>query len=358
MKYIIFALPLFLMACGGSTNNQVENNEQETSSTIEFFGNTQGTTFSVFVNDPINLELEEIETTLHNFDLALSTYIPNSIVSHLNDTKSNVFMYRDSFGYFNRCYLLSQEVYRVTEGAFDPTVYPLIDGWGFLKDRSHRPDSAAVDSLRSLIGFTAGYHFNPIQVSDTAVASTIIKNTPNAKLDFNAIAQGIAVDVLAELIESKGGKNYFVEIGGEIRVNGKNKDGNFWNIGIDKPVENSSANDRVIYEIVSIDNRSIATSGSYRKFYEEDGIKYSHTINPKTGYPVTHTLLSATVVADNCGLADAMATAMMVMGPDKGMDFVKAHPELNIEVYLMFNNAKHRLETYYTEGFKEMIVED
>jgi thiamine biosynthesis lipoprotein len=195
-------------------------------------------------------------------------------------------------------------------------------------------------------------------VSDSAIASTIIKNTPKAKLDFNAIAQGIAVDVLAELIESKGGKNYFVEIGGEIRVNGRNKDGNYWNIGIDKPLENSTANDRVIYEIVSLENKSIATSGSYRKFYEEDGLKYSHTLDPKTGYPVTHNLLSASVIADNCGLADALATAIMVMGPDKGMDFVNAHPELNIEVYLIFNNSKDRLETYYTEGFKEMVVEN
>jgi thiamine biosynthesis lipoprotein len=358
MKYILFALPFFLLACGGSTNQSPEKEAEEASSTIEFFGNTQGTTFSVFVNDPIDIELAELEETLHNFDLALSSYIPNSILSHLNETSSNVFMYRDSFGYFNRCYTLSQEVYELTEGAFDPTVYPLIDGWGFFKDMAHKPDSSEIDFLRSLIGFTAGDHFNPIQVSDTAIASTIIKNTPKAKLDFNAIAQGIAVDVLAELIESKGGKNYFVEIGGEIRVNGRNKDGNYWNIGIDKPLENSTANDRVIYEIVSLENKSIATSGSYRKFYEEDGLKYSHTLDPKTGYPVTHNLLSASVIADNCGLADALATAIMVMGPDKGMDFVNAHPELNIEVYLIFNNSKDRLETYYTEGFKEMVVEN
>lgn len=358
MKYFFIALPLFLMACGGTSNQTEENLETETSSAIEYFGNTQGTTFSVIVNDKIDLSLEEIEATLHDFDLALSTYIPNSIVTHLNESPAGLFEYTDTFGYFNRCYQLSQQVYAQTNGAFDPTVYPLIEGWGFLKDRGNKPDSSKVDSLRALLGFQDGYHFKPIQMSDTAINSSILKNTPGAKLDFNAIAQGIAVDVLAELIEKKGGKNYFVEIGGEIRVNGKNKEGNYWNIGIDKPVENSSANDRVIYEIVTIENKSIATSGSYRKFYEEDGIKYSHTLDPSTGYPVTHTLLSATVVADNCGLADGLATALMVMGPDNGMKFIQEHPELNVEVYLIFNNSKERLETYYTDGFKEMIVED
>ena len=359
MRILLLLLPVMsLMACGGSNLTEDQPN-QIAENSIEFFGNTQGTTYSVIVNDKIKLENHELEEVLHQFDLALSGYIPNSIVTKLNEAPAGAFEYIDSFGYFNRCYKLSQTVFDSTGGLFDPSVYPLVDGWGFLRDIDKVPDSSAVDSLKRLVSFVNGYHFNFISgniiASDSLIKSKIIKNTPNAKLDFNAIAQGLAVDVLAELIEAKGAKNYFVEIGGEIRVKGKNSEGNFWRIGIDKPVENSNSEDRVIYEIIQVDNKSVATSGSYRKFYEKDGVKYSHTLNPKTGYPVQHSLLSATVVANDCATADAYATALMVMGPEKGIAFVNSHPELQLEAYLIFNNAKNRLETYYTEGFKALI---
>lgn len=347
-----------LIGCNQPTpENAQEQKVQEKS--IEFFGNTQGTTYSVIVNDNISLTSSEIDSLLADFDIALSGYIPNSTITHLNEAGPGLFEYTDTADYFNRCYQLSQEIYHATNGAFDPTVFPLVKGWGFLKNVGQEvPDSTTVDSLRALTGFKNGYHFNFLVNDDSLPANKIVKNTPAAQLDFNAIAQGLAVDVLAEFIERKGAKNYFVEIGGEIRVNGKNAEGEFWRIGIDKPIEDSNAEDRVIYEIVQIENKSIATSGSYRKFYEQNGVKYSHTLNPKTGYPVQHSLLSATVIADDCATADAMATALMVMGPDKGIQFVNDHPELKIEAYLIFNNHKDRLETYYTKGFKELIYED
>jgi len=365
MKQYLF-IPLFfiLISCGGATEENDVDQEAQKSERIELFGNTQGTTYSIIVNDPIELTSKEVDSVLHEFDLALSTYIPNSIVSRLNDASAGEFSYDDEHGFFNDCYQMSQVVYKETKGLFDPTVYPLVAGWGFFKDIENVPDSAAVDSLRALTSFTNGYHFNFLKsilegegMQDTVAASMIIKNTPNAKLDFNAIAQGQAVDVLAELISSKGAKNYFIEIGGEIRVAGKNSEKEFWRIGIDKPIEGSDASDRVLQEIVQLDNQSIATSGSYRKFYEKDGVKYSHTLNPKTGYPVKHTLLSATVVAPDCAMADAYATALMVMGPDEGIKFVNDNRHLGLEAYLIFNNNKDRLETYYTEGFGELILD-
>jgi len=253
---------------------------------------------------------------------------------------------------------MSQEVYATTNGAFDPTVYPLVDGWGFMKDIENVPDSSVVDSLRALVGFENGYHFKYVKSvnANGEPTTSIIKNTPGAQLDFNAIAQGLSVDVLAEELEKRGAKNYFVEIGGEIRVSGLNADGNEWSIGIDKPIENSTAETRELQEIVKITNKSIATSGSYRKFYKKNGIKYSHTLNPKTGYPVTHSLLSTTVVTKSCAMADAMATAFMVMGPQKAIAFIESHPELNLEVYLIYINDKDQFETYYTPAFGEMIV--
>ncbi len=345
-------------ACTQSVETSQIQKESEMSKALTFYGNTQGTTYSVIVNDKIDVEHNEIEDLLHQFDLALSSYIPQSILSQLNNASAGQFEYVDSNRFFNRCLEQSTYIYNQTNKAFDPTVYPLVDGWGFMQNIENVPDSAVIDSLRGLVGFQNGYHFTfkPSQSDSTIEKSYIIKHTPAAKLDFNAIAQGLSVDVVCELLESKGAKNYFVEIGGEIRVKGHNAEGQLWNIGIDKPIENSDAQNREIQEIIALNNKAIATSGSYRKFYEKDGIKYSHTLNPKTGYPVKHSLLSTTVVADNCALADGLATAFMVMGTDEAVKFIKSEKIPNIEVYLIFYNSKGRIETYMSKGFKKMLL--
>ena len=361
-KIFLLALSaIFLVSCSGNSTSNQSTDSTASAKKLEFFGNTQGTTFSVICNDDIKITIEEIEEILHNFDLALSSYIPNSIITKLNEAPAGEFIYEDPYNYFNRCYQISYLLWRTSNASFDPTVYPLVDGWGFFNDMENVPDSSVVDSLMRLVGFQDGYHFTFFTHTDSLgnviPDNKILKRTSNAKLDFNGIAQGLAVDVLAEKLESRGAKNYFVEIGGEIRVKGVNSEGNLWRIGIDKPVENSTAEDRQIQEVVNIKDKSLATSGSYRRFYEKDGVKYSHTIDPKTGYPVSHSLLSVTVVADNCATADAMATAFMVMGADKSIAFLNEHPELGLEVYLIFNNAKGRMETYYTRNFQDLIVE-
>ncbi|MBN4077579.1 FAD:protein FMN transferase [bacterium AH-315-C20] len=325
---------------------------------MEFYGNTQGTTFAVICNDDIDITTEEIETILDDFDLALSSYIPNSTISKLNAAGAGVFEFRDSGNYFRRCYDISKRVFNLSNGRFDPTVFPLVDAWGFFgNEQKDIPDSARVDFLRALSGFELAGHFNYLGSSDSiATDSTIYKIqkiTPNSQLGFDAVAQGLAVDILAECLESKGARNYFVEIGGEIRVKGVNTEGELWSIGIDKPIENSTTETREIQKIVKLDDRSIATSGSYRRFYEKDGLKYSHTIDPRSGYPVQHSLLSTSVIADDCAMADAMATTFMVMGADSTMAFVKEHPELGLDVYLIFINEKGLMETYYTAAFKD-----
>lgn len=357
MKQTLPFLFLFVLLSCGSPESK-NSDTAVSGNPIEFFGNTQGTTFSVIINDDIDISMEEIESTLKDFDLALSTYIPESFISELNNGPAGAIELKDPYGYFERCFSKSEEVYQITNGAFDPAVYPLVEGWGFMSDISENtPDSAKVDSLRSLLGMTR--HFGRVEIiaEDTMLRNDIVKFTPGAKLDFNAVAQGLAVDVIAEMIEAKGGKNYFVEIGGEIRVKGKNKDGVFWRIGIDKPIDDSNEENRELQEIIQIENRSVATSGSYRKFYIKNGEKYSHTLDPKTGYPVKHNLLSATVVADDCATADAFATTFMVLGTEKTKKFLAEHDSLNLEAYLIFTNDKDRLETYYTSGFSEMITE-
>lgn len=362
MKKNLFGIVflIVLIGCGQESNQSTnkENSIKVQDKLIEYYGNTQGTTYAVLCNDQIDLTHQEIDNTLGEFDLYLSSYIPNSVLSKLNNAPAGKFIYVDSFNYFNRCLNQSLNIFDLTNGAFDPSVYPLVDGWGFMKDVENVPDSIVVDSLLNLVGFQNGYHFSyyPSQSDSTLEQSMIVKNTPNTKLDFNAIAQGLSVDVLCELLDEKGAQNYFVEIGGEIRVKGLNKEGKLWSIGIDKPIEKSTPQNRELQEIIRLDNKAVATSGSYRKFYEKNGVKYSHTLNPKTGYPVTHSLLSATVVADNCALADGLATAFMVMGPEKSVKFIKSEKIKDIEIYLIFYNSKGRVESYYTPGFKDLIV--
>jgi thiamine biosynthesis lipoprotein len=175
-------------------------------------------------------------------------------------------------------------------------------------------------------------------------------------LDMNAIAQGYAVDVLAGFFDERGIRNYLVEIGGEVRTMGQNRFGYDWRIGIDKPIDGLQLPGVQMQAVINLSGRSLATSGNYRRFYVEDGIKYSHTIDPSTGYPVQHGLLSATVVADDCMRADAYATAFMVMGYEKARQYLEEHTGL--DAYLIFNDEQGEYRVWYTEGLKKMLSEE
>lgn len=304
----------------------------------------------------MDVTTEEIEKILDDFDKSLSGYLDSSLITRINTSSAGVIVYEDLDHYFNRCYKVSRRIHRLTDGAFDPTIHPLWTVWDF-NEGGKVPDSSVVDSLMRFIGFGEGVHFTFSEEQDTLEQYRLQKHTSGASLGFDGIAQGLAVDILAEMLESKGAKNYYVEIGGEIKVKGVNNQGEEWRIGIDKPIDGSDQSDRQIQEIVQIGDRAIATSGSYRKYFIEDGVKYSHTIDPRTGYPVKHTLLSASVVAETCAMADGLATAFMVMGAEKAMDFVNDHPELNLDVYLIFENDKGRLETFYSKNFRHLFAD-
>ena len=353
---------VFLFVLIGCSETPKEDSSFETTTeetSIEFYGNTQGTTYAIICNDEIQITNEEIDQSLAEFDLALSAWIKESTLSLFNEAPAGEFEYDDPNGYFNRCYALSNELYNITNGNFDPTLFPIIDAWGFYNKNNTALDSSEVDSLLAFTGFRKG-HLNFIYIEDTSgfkiPNNRIIKNTPQVKLDFNGIAQGLAVDVICEKLIERGAKNYYVEIGGEIRISGRNREGDDWRIGIDKPIENSTADEREITEIIQLTNCGIATSGSYRNFFESDGKTYSHTINPKTGWPVTHKLISATVVSNTCANADALATACMVMGPEKSIDFFMSDTLGLGEIYLIYENNKGRIETYASPGFQEFIV--
>ncbi|GAB5418082.1 MAG: FAD:protein FMN transferase [Crocinitomicaceae bacterium] len=316
-------------------------------------GETQGTTYGIILDDPESkIHKEEIDSILHDFDMYFSSYIDSSVIGMFNKTHDTV-TFRDHKGHFEWLMTESQKICRLTDGSFDPSVYPLVKAWGFFSDTLRTPSEAELDSLRKNVGFNSEMYYYSNNQNDVPGFNVLSKTNTNFRIDFNAIAQGYSVDVLANYLDENNIKDYYVEIGGEIVVKGKNKENIDWRIGIDSP--NQEGTTRVIENVVNISDKAIATSGNYRKFYVKDGVKYAHTIDPKTSAPVQHSLLSATVIADNCTYADAYATAFMVMGVDAAMSFVNSHPELGLDIYLLYDNGSGVIEREMSDGFKKYL---
>lgn len=309
---------------------------------ITITGFTQGTTYLVKYENKDRKNLQpEIDSLLAGFDLSLSTYIPESVISKVNFNDSNAVLDNHFVKVFNK----AQEVYEKSGGAFDITIAPIVNAWGFGFTEKADTDSAAIDSLLQFVGM------EKVCIEHGKVA----KKYPQIMLDVNAIAQGYSVDVVSDFLEKKGIKNYLVEIGGEVRAKGKNPSNKIWIIGIDKPVDNNIIPGRVLQSKLRLKNSSLATSGNYRKFFEEDGQKYVHSINPETGYPVISNLLSVTVMAEDCMTADAWATAFMVMGMEKSIEHLSGQNEL--EAYLIYSDKKGNYLTYTTKNLKRFIEE-
>lgn len=331
LLYLVFLLLLSEISC----KEQVEFSS--------FNGFAQGTTYSVvFENsnkiDPSDLKTK-VEKILHDFDMSLSLYQDSSVVSRINRNENLV---PDSF--FIEAFMKSKEISRITGGAFDITVAPLVEAWGFGPDAMKYFTEPIHDSLMDFIGI------DKVEIRN----GMLYKTDSRIELDFNAIAQGYSVDILSNYLSSIGIKRHLVEIGGEVRVCG-DKGGVLWRIGIDRPEDNNIMPGEDLQAIISLKDRSLATSGNYRKFYIEDGIKYSHTIDPKTGYPARNRLLSATIIADECATADGIATACMVMGQERTIEFLNLHTEF--EAYLIYSNDNGNFKTWATQNLKENIYE-
>ena len=219
----------------------------------------------------------------------------------------------------------------------------MVNAWGFGFKNGDFPDSLQIDNLRTLIGY------NRVQLID----GRIEKEDERLLLNCSAIAKGYAVDVIAQLLNRNGVKNYLVDIGGEIVAKGRNSRDGLWRIGVNKPVEDSLSVNQEIQTVLQLTDRAMATSGNYRNFYYKDGKKYAHTIDPRTGYPVEHNLLSATVIAADCMTADALATAFMVMGLDGAKAYIKQHPE--IDVYLIYSDEEGNYQMFYSDGMWNYI---
>ncbi len=281
---------------------------------------------------------KEIDSLLIDFNQALSTYIPDSEISSLNREGNADF----GFPYFAQVLRASAEVYDKSNGAFDPTIGQLIDAWGFGDGGLIAPDSAQVDSLLNLVGF------DKISFDEKGVRTAV----KGLKLNFSAVAKGQAIDVVGDFLANKGITDYMVEIGGEVRAIGKNKDGVYWTIGIEVPDERNVGQ---LFDAVRLQNQGMATSGNYRNFRVlEDGRKVAHTIDPKTGYPKMQTLLSATVFAPNCMYADAYATACLAMGLEEARKLILSDDSL--EAYFIYAGEDGSMQTYISPGMEGRVV--
>lgn len=301
-------------------------------------GKTMGTTYNITYLDRENRDLQSsIDSLLLVFNQSLSTYIPDSELSKFNQGDTLDF----SLPYLLPILDASKTVYENTNGAFDPTVGPLVNIWGFGPGGPELKDSVDIKNLLSKVGF------NKIEFDQKQLR----KKVSGIYLDFSAIAKGYGSDVVADFLDNKGISDYLVEIGGELVAHGVNEKGELWKVGVNRPEE--SANSTDLISIIALQNRGMATSGNYRNYYMRDSVKISHTINPATGYPVSHTLLSATVLANNCMMADAYATAMMVIGKDKAIALDSALSE--IEVFLIYDDGNGGFKTFASESLKPFL---
>ena len=298
-----------------------------------------GTSYNITYQSNDNLK-PEIEKALAEVDASLSPFNEKSVITHVN--KNEAVTLDD---HFITVFRLSSEIYKDTEGAFDITVAPLVNAWGFGFKNGITPDRHAIDSLMQFVGF------DKVKLQD----GKIIKTDDRLMLDCSAIAKGYGVDAVARLLKSKGIDNYMVEIGGEIVAFGENPKGAPWRIGVSKPDDDSVNVSNEIQGIINITNRAMATSGNYRNFYYKGGKKYAHTIDPKTGCPVQHSILSATVVSDECAKADAYATAFMVMGLDKAKAVLARHKDMM--AYFIYSDDKGNNKVWYSPSLKANLEE-
>lgn len=279
-----------------------------------------------------------IDATLKKVDFSLSPFNKESVITAINE---NTNMEVDSM--FAEVFVLAKQVSASTHGAFDITVAPLVNLWGFGFKNMENVSKEKVDSLLPFVG-----------IDDvTLVDGKIQKVHPETMLDCSAIAKGYGVDAVGKYLESQGINNYMVEIGGEVRVRGVNPNGMLWRVGINKPNDDPASISNEIEQVLQLTQLSMATSGNYRNFYEKDGKKYAHTIDPRTGYPVQHSILSSTVLAQDCATADAYATAFMVLGLEEAKKVLAQHHELM--AFFIYSDEKGNTHEWYTEHLKSLL---
>lgn len=328
MKQFAFVFMLFvLFSCK-------EKSKHATSENTKVSGPVFGTSYSVIYNSQIDYT-KQFDSLFSVVNQSMSTYIPDSNISKLNRNEDVTMDL-----HFEKVFSASKDIYQATEGAFDPTIGDVVNAWSFGADKNKfLTDSITIDSLIRFVGF-----------DKVTLVDGKVNKQPQTYMEFNAIAKGYGVDVIADFLEDKNITNYLVEIGGEIRASGMNMEKKSpWRVGLDQPRFDG---EQSVLKGISLANVGMATSGTYRKFKMDDnGNRYAHIINTKTGYPTKTNILSVSVMAEDCMTADAYATAFQAMGIEKVTEFLKSHPEL--KVFLVFENDNKEFETLNLNGFPE-----
>ena len=301
-------------------------------------GRVFGTKCTIIYNSDKDYS-EEIEDVLLGVDFSLSPFNRNSVITAINENKSSM---TDEM--FVEVFTLAQNISKNTDGAFDITVAPLVNAWGFGFKNNIPVDSASVDSLREIVDY------RKVRIE----GGKVVKADQRIMLDCSAIAKGYGSDMVANELERLNIKEYMVEIGGEVVAKGVNPNGTVWNIGINKSIDDRSGENGELQGIVQLNDRGMATSGNYRNYRIVNGKKYAHTIDPRSGYPVEHSLLSATVIAENCATADAYATSFMVMGVDKAMEICNS--DSTIEGYFIYADENGEMKECMSNGFGNYLI--
>jgi len=325
---VLFSLAMLLVlsACQNTPSKYIINQ-----------GTVYGTYYRIKYESPTGKDFnEDVSGELQRLTNIFSHYEPNSTISKINkniDTELEP--------EFITCFNKAIEVSEITKGAFDITAADLINAWGFGPEDRKKMTPEIIDSLKQLTGY------KKVKLEN----GKIIKENPYIQLNMSAIAKGYTCDLVGKFLEKKGCMNYMVDIGGEVVAKGKNDKGKIWTIGIREPIENPFKED--LSAILQLPDRAMATSGNYLNFYEENGKKYAHTIDPISGYPVQHSILSSTVVAHDCMTADAFATSFMVVGKDMGIEIARQIPGL--EIYFIYADEDGKNQIYRSEGFEELL---
>ena len=303
-------------------------------------GLAQGSYYAITYFDEQGRNFQhEIDSIFHAVDMSVNLWVDSSVISKVNRNEEVVLdqIFIDNFN-------IAQEAAKLSDGYFDPTVSPIVAAWGFSYKVGDSITPQLIDSLKQWVDY------RKVRIEN----GKVIKENPNMTLDFNAIAQGYTSDLIAAFLESRGIKSYLVDTGGEIMAKGEKTNGKPWIVGIEKPAENKDS-EQVVQTRIALRDKGLVTSGSTRKYVERNGKRYSHSINPKTGYPVEHNVLSVTVLAENSVWADALASLCMVMGLDQSLPLIESLD--GVEAYYIYSNEQNELETFATEGFKTLIVD-
>lgn len=301
-------------------------------------GRVYGTTYHVSYESARDYDVE-IRTEMERVNSSLSMFNPKSVIARWNREETDTV---DSL--VLKLWIKAWEVYTLTDGAFDITVAPLVNAWGFGLKGKQQPTSRELDSLRVLVGMSK------VTLKD----NRLVKSLEGIQIDASSIAKGLGVDLVAEFFDSHGINNYMIEIGGEIRLKGESNKGRPWHIGIDKPIEDSTAMNRELQAVLEMTEGALATSGNYRRYYIVDGKKYAHTINPKTGYPVQRDIIGASVYAPTCMEADAYATSFMVLGFVEAKKLVQSLPGL--EACLIYLDDQGKENVWMSDGIKKRVL--